>query len=484
MSLITIIFVIFVTFPFGSAELEANEPSVTVLTRDGEPIAGPAARYGFTYEKKHSLPIEVQQRQFQDLYDEIMMGFVTGQVSADVFLIPSAWLPDFAPYLSVVPKDLLQSKVVQDIHPTYRDALMRWDDQWKALTVDGDMHMGAYRKDLFLDSQLQNQFSQTYGYSLRPPDTWIEYQHIAEFFNGKVDSQGRRLAGTIEAYSKGGQRLWYLFSHVASYASHPDYPGHMFFDPQSMKPSINNPAWQRALDEYLNIAKLVPDNSSSLDSHEVRSRFSRGEVAMAIDWTDIGVLAASEENSVVSDNIGFFQLPGSREVWNPRSGKWDSLDSPRRVPFLAFGGWIGVVPEASEHHDLAWSYLAWYAKPEHSMNDVTDGTSGINPYRLSQLNNTLPWYSVMGKVLADEYLNVLRQSLASSYTARDLRIPGYRAYMAVLDDQIEQVIQQEISLEEALQNTSVYWEQITDRLGRQSQLKHYREAMGLPEISP
>ena len=484
MSLITIIFVIFVTLLFGSAELEAKEPSVTVLTRDGLAIAGPAARYGFTYEKKHSLPIEIQQRQFQDLYDEIMMGFVTGEVSADVFLIPSAWLPDFAPYLSVVPKDLLQSEVVQDIHPTYRDALMRWDDQWKALTVDGDMHMGAYRKDLFLDSQLQKQFSQTYGYSLRPPDTWKEYQHIAEFFNGKVDSKGRRLAGTIEAYSKGGQRLWYLFSHVASYASHPDYPGHMFFDPQNMKPSINNPAWQRALEEYLNIAKLVPDNSSSLDSHEVRSRFSSGKVAMAIDWTDIGVLAASGKNSVVSDNIGFFQLPGSREAWNPRSDKWDLLDSPRRVPFLAFGGWIGVVPEASEHRDLAWSYLAWYAKPEHSINDVTDGTSGINPYRLSQLNNTLPWYSVMGKVLADEYLNVLRQSLASSYTARDLRIPGYRAYMAVLDDQIEQVIQQEISLEEALQNTSVYWEQITDRLGRQSQLKHYREAMGLPEISP
>jgi multiple sugar transport system substrate-binding protein len=110
----------------------------------------------------------------------------------------------------------------------------------------------------------------------------------------QTDSKGRQLTDTLEAFSKGGQRLWYVLSHAAAYTNHPDFPGSMLFDPQSMKPAITNPGWHRALTEYLELSKSVPSDISSLDSYEVRSRFSRGEAAMAIDWTDIGVLAASK----------------------------------------------------------------------------------------------------------------------------------------------------------------------------------------------
>ncbi|MGD9164833.1 MAG: hypothetical protein PVF13_08750 [Chromatiales bacterium] len=70
-------------------------------------------------------------------------------------------------------------------------------------------------------------------------------------------------------------------------------------------------------------------------------------------------------------------LPGSIEVWNPEAQKWDILDKPRSVPFLTFGGWIGAVSKSATDTKRAWSYLAWYANPEHSINDVLDGTSGI-----------------------------------------------------------------------------------------------------------
>ena len=484
MSLTIRVFVIFVTLASTLQVVVAQQSGIRVITRDGKPIAGPALRYGASFMKREATTVGIEQLSFDRLYDEIMIGFVTGQHFADVLLIPSAWLPDFAPYLDAVPDDLIASEVVGDIHPTYRDALMRWQNQWMALTIDGDLQMGIYRRDLFQDPDNRLAYRERYGRDLEPPETWVHYHQIAEFFNGRFDNQGKRITGTLESYAKGGQRLWYLFSHAAAYANHPDYPGGMFFDPQSMKPSITSPAWKRALREYLDLSEIIGSDTASLDSHQVRSRFSRGEAAMAIDWTDIGVLAAGQESSVAPEDIGFFILPGSQQVWNPETAGWDWLEAPRNVPFLAFGGWIGAVAKTSSSPQKAWSYLAWFASPEHSIRDVTDGTSGINPYRLSHLENDLPWHELMGKPLADEYLSVLRQSLLSPSTIPDLRIPGYRAYMAALDEQIERIVQNEISIDVALKNASVHWEQITDRLGRNSQRTHYRAAMGLPGIAP
>jgi multiple sugar transport system substrate-binding protein len=94
--------------------------------------------------------VELSRVPFADLYEQIMLGFVTGTLPFDALLIPSAWLPDFAPYLTPVPESILASPVVDDIHPIYRDALMRWGDQWKALTIDGDLHFTALEDQLDL----------------------------------------------------------------------------------------------------------------------------------------------------------------------------------------------------------------------------------------------------------------------------------------------------------------------------------------------
>ena len=288
------------------------------------------------------------------------------------------------------------------------------------------------------------------------------------------------MAGTLEAYARGGQRIWYLFSHAAAYANHPDQPGSMFFDPDSMVPAIDNPAWVRALEEFLDLRRFGPGDASTLDSEAVRRRFADGKAAMDIDWADTGVLAGDPRRSRVAGKVGFFPLPGSLEVWNAATQQWDQLAEPRSVSFLAFGGWIGVVPAASPRPDQAWSYLAWYASPVHSGADVLDGSSGINPYRRSQLDDPQPWRRLLGDRAGEAYLEVLRTSLATPAPARDLRLPGYRAYVAALEDQLDRAMAGEATAAQALQAAARAWEALTDRLGRNSQRRHYRQAMGLP----
>ncbi|MDV7145880.1 extracellular solute-binding protein [Tropicimonas sp. TH_r6] len=482
MSRITGLFVAIVIFLAGLTQAPAQ--AVTVLTRDGGPIAGPAIRHGTTFSKATGTDVRVIQRPFIGLYGEIMIGFVTGKTEADVLIFPAAWLPDFAPYLSPVPEALAESPLVQGVHPTYRDSLMRWQGQWKAITLDGDLHMGAYRRDLFDDPQTRQAFEQRYGRALVPPRSWSDYEEIRAFFDGRRAPGGTHLSGTLEASAEGGQRLWYLFSHAAAYTAHPDYPGHFFFDPDTMEPEIDNPAWQRALREFLTAVSSDQGPSGDLDSHGVRAGFAAGHSAMAIDWSDIGGVATDPDTSAIEGSVGFFVLPGSQDVWNPKQGLWETLPVPRQVPFLAFGGWIAGVPRASAAPEQAWDFIAWMAAPERADRDVTNGASGFNPYRLSQFEEHSRWSDIMGEDAAMDYLQVLRDSLSAPQTAPDLRIPGYPAYMAALDAQVGAVMSGDALPEDALSAAALEWEQITDRLGRTSQRRHYREAMGLGVPAP
>ncbi|MBZ4024099.1 ABC transporter substrate-binding protein [Rhodobacter sp. TJ_12] len=462
--------------------LPAAAAPLQVLTRDGGPIAGPARAHGAAFTQETGQPVRVITQPFDALYSAIMMGFVTGQTPADVVIFPADWLPDFAPYLHPVPAALVQSPVVQGIHPAYRDGLMRWRGQWMAVTLDGDLHMGAYRRDLFDDPVTRKAFKTATGQPLAPPKTWADYRRIATFFATRPDPQGQPLAGTLEASATNGQRLWSLFSHAAAYTAHPDHPGHFFFDPETMTPEIDNPAWARALQDYLAAVATGTDQTGPLDSHGVRSAFAAGRGAMALDWSDIGVLATDPAASRIADQVGFFALPGTDQVWNPQARRWDRLAAPQSVPFLAFGGWIAAVPRGAADPAQAFAFIAYMAAPDRAARDVMSGASGFNPYRLSQLEDTAGWASLMGPRAATDYLAVLRKSLNAPQTAHDLRLPGYPAYMAALDDRIGKVLTGDMPPQAALRAAAAEWDRITDRLGRDSQRRHYREAMGLEPL--
>lgn len=463
-----------------AADLRAT--ALRVITRDTEAIGGPAIRHGRSFAKAEGIPVTVERAPFDRLYDEIMVGCITGRSAYDVVIVPSDWLGDLAPYLAPVPEWLVNSEPFRDILPAYRDVMMRWEGQWKAVTVDGDLQIGAYRSDLFADPVHQRTFAERYGQALVPPETWEDYRRIAEYFHGRSDSEGRTVAGTLEAFAPRGQRVWTLFSRAACYVNLPQRRGAMFFDPQTMSPMIDNPGWVRALSEYVAIRPFAPVDAETLDSYDVRARFVAGRAAMNIDWTDTGVLAADGRVSEIAGRVGFFMLPGCKEVWNQTKQEWKHLDSVRHVPFIAFGGWIAAVLAASPRIEAAWRYIAWFSSPQHSAEDVLDGTSGINPYRRSHLAQADTWRRVFGASdRASAYLRVLRSSLDSPDAAGDLRIPGFRAYAAAFDAAIGSALSGALPAQAALASAAAAWQRITDRLGRDGQRRHYRWAMELAE---
>jgi len=453
---------------------------ITVGVMDAPAIGSPATAHAETWEKKTGGKVKIVKFQFGDLFKEFMTALTSDQPKYDVIFYASGWTGDFFPYLSELPEELSEDESFDDIHGTYRDRLMKWNDQWVSVAVDGDLFNGYYRKDLFEDARNSAAFKAKHGYNLGPPDTWKQYADIAEFFSGQTGPDGKKIYGATEVFARGSQQFWDVFSRASAYTNHPDHPGSQFFDPDTMKAQISNPGWARAVQEYADILRFCPPDSKNYDLHKMRKAFADGTAVMTVEWGDTAQLSADPKQSAVAGKVGYFVLPGTNEIWNYKTGKWDKADTVHKAPFLAFGGWVGAVPKNSKKKEAAWDYILWYASPENSLKDVIASGTGINPYRFSHFSNIDAWTSAFSKRAASEYLSVLRASLDSPYAALDLRIPGFYNYTEALEIQLTRILNQEIPVKDALELVSAEWEKITDKFGREKQLAIYRSSMGLP----
>jgi multiple sugar transport system substrate-binding protein len=456
-----------------------DDAEIVVAVQAASAIGNPAKAHGKTWEQRTGGKVTVVQFPFDQLFDEYMSALTSETPVFDVILYAPAWAGDFFPYLAELPTELTDEEAFDDIHPAFRDRLMVWDGKWIAVTIDGDSYNGYYRKDLFEVPNHRVQFEARYGYELSVPDTWQQYHDIAEFFTGREGPDGEQMFGVAEPFARGTQQFWNVFSRAAAYTNHPDYPGSQFFDPETMHAQIGNPGWIRAVEEYLEVLHFSPPEAKKFGIVEARQQFIAGRVAMILDWGDTGILAADAKRSSIAGNVGYFTLPGTYQIWNYKKGVWDTVKTPYKVPFLAFGGWVGSVPSNSRNAKAAWDYLMWYSSPENSLRDVMTSGSGINPYRFSHFTNLDAWTRTLSKRAASEYLGVLRTSLDSPFVALDLRLPGFHYYTEALETNLDKALNQELTVKQAMTQAAGEWEKITDHYGREKQRVIYRAAMGL-----
>jgi multiple sugar transport system substrate-binding protein len=211
-----------------------------------------------------------------------------------------------------------------------------------------------------------------------------------------------------------------------------------------------------------------------------------------MDWGDIGTLAIDPEQSTVQDKVGAVILPGSTEVLDRTTGQLvpcdettcpNAINGVNHAPFAAYGGWSGGInagadPQAKE---AAYAFFSYMAQPAQANEDVTIGRTGYNPYRTSQFLNREQWVKAgMSPEGASNYLGAIESSLASPNMVLDLRIPQNQRYQqVVLDQAVSQFLADEITLEEAMTQITDGWNEITDELGRDTQLEAYNGTLGV-----
>src|SRR3989442_5088301 len=121
------------------------------------------------------------------------------------------------------------------------------------------------------------------------------------------------------------------------------------------------------------------------------------------------------------------------------------------------------------------------SQPAQSNVDVTIGITGFNPYRVSQFKNLSQQCKAgMSRCAAKNYLGAISASLTSPNMVLDLRIPQNQRYQQiVLDTAIAKLLAKETNIGQAMKEIADGWEAITNELGRDAQLRAYRESLGI-----
>lgn len=425
----------------------------------------------------------------QELTDKIMQSVATDTYLADVFQFPSNARADVigAGALAAVPQEVQDAIEIDDVLPNIVSTLS-WEDTIYALPYDGDIHYYAFRKDLLSDPEINDRFRNEYGYDLSPEsgaNTWEEWRNIAEFFtgwdwneNGDTDDFG------IACMTKRADTLWWGFhSRATAYAKHPDDPSY-FIDVETGESRLNNPGFVRALTEWKEeILNWSPPGGSNFAYADSANAMNGGRVVQTYSW-DAVTQATDPETSVIQGLEGYNILPGVHEVYNARSGEWESFDEPSHAPFHAFGGWVIAVSSQVEANkqDAVWDMVTELTRPESGMWFVTRLT-GASPYRYSQLEAVDEFANgplQLGQDVAEDYLAAAQETLDHPNAVTDLAFPGWVQYRDALELGVSRALADEVSPQEALDEVQAAFNEISDRMGgKELQAELYRKTLGL-----
>jgi len=424
-----------------------------------------------------------------DYNARLQQSIATGTVDFDVLEMGAPFEGDVCGKgLASEMPDWVKELIEMDDYVDYlKSPVGTWDGKLYRISIDGDCHTFAYRKDYYDNPELAAAWKEAGGKGeWAPPKTWAEVQAHSAFLKGKTDPlTGLDAYGFIDPLkSWGGFGFYFLEDRATAYAKHPDDPAWLF-DPDTMKPRVNNPAFVRAIQEVMdNMANQPPDQINADPNTTAFQQFLAGTGGMLTWWGDVGSSARTSDSSVVGDVVGFDILPGSEEVYNSKTGEWEKpSDGPNYAPNMAYIGW-GVYVMARVDGDEKRKKAAWSAAAHLGGKDISlwmaAYPSGFQPYRNSHFNYDEWEAAGYDRAFIEDYLGSNLDSYNHPNAAIEPRIPGIFQYYSVAEDELAKgYAGQYKSAQETADAIAAAWEKITDQIGREDQIRLYKASLGL-----
>ena len=467
--------------PGASAATRFDGVTINLITFTGPPIAEPLQRHAAEWEAKTGGKVNITTAPFSDLFQKETTDLATGTNAFTVYTMSSSWLGSFA--------GQGYFKDISSLAPTYPG--LQWSDIMPVMQTnasyggkiygipfDSDVLAVYYRADILGKD------------GVAPPKTWDEYLSIAQKYNGKdLNGDGTPDYGSCIEKAKGGVATWQFNGVLSGYIQTLGTKQGVFFGP-NMTPLINNDAMGAALDFWKASSAYGPPSEINLDQGTGRGLMTAGRCALNIDWGDMGTLPLDPKTSKVLNKVEAVVMPGSSSVLDQASGKLVACTAtlcPYAVnginysPFNAFGGWIGTINAKADpkQQAAALDYLAYVSAPEQTNVDVTQGSSGEQPFRTSQKDLALWLKAGMTQEVAQNYLDVYLGSLGAPNASLDMRIPQAAQYTNTIEDQaIAQFLAGELTKEQAMKQIYDGWQQLTDQIGRDAQAAAYTSSLG------
>jgi multiple sugar transport system substrate-binding protein len=421
-----------------------------------------------------------------DYNPRLQQAIATGTVDFDIVEMGAPFEGDVCGKgLASVMPDWVKQQIDMDDYVGYLKAPVgTWNGKTYRVSIDGDCHNFNYRTDYFADKDLAAAWkSEGHQGEWEVPKTWQKVQEVTKFLKGKQIA-GQDAYGYLDPIKPwGGFGFYFLGSRATAYAKHPDDKAWLF-DADTMKPRINNPAWVRAIQDVIDALPSEPADQLNADPNTTGfSQFLAGTGSMVSWWGDVGSNAKTNDSSVIGDVCGFSILPGSDDVYNSKSGKWEKLASgPNYAPNMAYLGW-GVYVMARVDSDSKKQKAAWSAAAHLGGKDISlwcaAYPSGFQPYRNSHFN--IPEWVAAGydEAFIKSYLDSEANSYNHPNAAIEPRIPGIFQYYSVAEDELTKIWSGGSDAQSGADRIAAAWEKITDEIGRDKQIALYKASLGL-----
>ena len=415
-----------------------------------------------------------------DYNPRLQQAIATGTVDFDIIEMGAPFEGDTAGkgLLDEMPSWVLDQIDAEDLVGYLKPPVGTWDGKTYRITIDGDCHTFAYRKDYFGEGSITGR--------AEPPSTWQEVDQITKDVVGKEDPlTGLDAHGYLDPLKGwGGFGFYFLENRAAAYAKHPDDPAWLF-DPDTMKPRVNNPAWVQAIQDVLDLINTpgaYPVDQINADPGTTAfQQFLAGTGSMLMWWGDVGSNARTSDTSVVGDVVGFGINPASDRVYNSMTGAWE--ETRNESPNMAYIGW-GIYVTKRVSDDALKRKAAWSAAAHLGGKDLSLWTaaypSGFQPYRNSHFQFDEWEAAGYDRAFVEDYLGSNADSYNHPNAAIEPRIPGIFQYYSIAEDELAKgYAGQYASAQETADAIAAAWEKITDQIGKETQIALYRASLGL-----
>jgi len=415
-----------------------------------------------------------------DYNPRLQQAIATGTVDFDIIEMGAPFEGDTAGkgLLDEMPDWVGEQIEADDLVGYLQPPVGTWDGKTYRITIDGDCHTFAYRTDYFGDGSITGR--------AEPPSTWQEVDAITKELVGKTDPlTGLPAHGYLDPLKGwGGFGFYFIENRAAAYAKHPDDPAWLF-DPDTMKPRVNNPGWVQAIQDVMDLINTpgaYPADQINADPGTTAfQQFLAGTGSMLMWWGDVGSNARTSDTSVVGDVVGFGINPGSSRVYNSMAGAWE--ETHNEAPNMAYIGW-GVYVTKRVSGDALKRKAAWSAAAHLGGKDISlwmsAYPSGFQPYRNSHFLYDEWEAAGYDRAFVEDYLGSNADSYNHPNAAIEPRIPGIFQYYSIAEDELAKGFAGQYgSAQETADAIAAAWEKITDSIGRESQIALYKGSLGL-----
>jgi len=231
----------------------------------------------------------------------------------------------------------------------------------------------------------------------------------------------------------------------------------LLFD-KDMKPRITTPDGIAAIRAFAASVEHMPKDIQGWGTPQIYPFWASGQAYSAMSFPSIVGFGEGNPNSVIRGKQITCIIPG-----NMIDGKL-----VRRAPQAAGTGYM--VSAYSKHPELAYLFVQWFTSPSVSDEAVAHPRGFWDPYRVDQINNP--------KIVSRFGAEMVKTTLENTkYAASLLMLEGNYEYFKILDNNLADVMNKNITPEEAARRIETGWNKVTNDVGRENQIKIWRKGV-------